>query len=389
MDRPPIDSELFRNVLATSFEQPLCFSGEVNKLITRNRSVSSSRRRYLKDLLFRSIRWRRRLWGDILPTVISLDSLESKLSEAESLKENPPLSRWNTLSLDTLSREMSYPTWLVELCVHQYGLSEAVKLLLSLNDEAPTTLRVNTLKTTREKLIEAFEKKSIEFEIGRNSPWAIHLKQRVNIRSLKAFKEGCFEMQDEGSQISVLETGAEKGMTVVDACAGAGGKSLALAAMMENQGRIFALDSDSRPLEELAKRGKRAGCTILEPQWVAKDETEPLSGWENRVDVVVVDAPCSSLGTLRRRPWLKWHYTKSMVATFPKQQLALLKKFSRLVREGGCLHYITCTIHPLENQEVIATFSRDDPRFKETGNTRLLRPDAEGTDGFFVATLRR
>lgn len=381
--------ETLREIIGRSFDMPGTFPGMVDDRVTRNRSLHSQERRELTALLHDSIRWRRRIFGDIAPSSVDASRLLATLLEAKALHEKPPLSKWVALSMDSLAKELSYPTWLIQRWVDQLGFESTVSLALSLNEEAPTTFRVNTLKTDRASLLAKLRQEDLFVTEGKWTPLSLHLEGRKNVRSYKAFKQGHFEIQDEGSQITVLTSGAKPGDLVIDACAGAGGKSLALAAQMQNQGSIVATDADARPLERLKERVKRSGATIVETAWVAPDDSAPLSAFREKADLVFVDAPCSSLGTLRRKPWMRWVSSMEGVDRYPKKQRTLLERYSQWVKKGGLLSYVTCTIHKKENEEVVEAFLKEKREFQLRGEPRLLRPDVEGCDGFFFATFQR
>jgi 16S rRNA (cytosine967-C5)-methyltransferase len=308
---------------------------------------------------------------------------------------------------DRLSLECSLPRWIIDRFVAQLGLEEARTLGRKLNERAPLTVRANALKGDREGLRKALGQENVEAEPTRFSPWGLVLDGRENAFSLRAFKEGGFEIQDEGSQLIALACGARPGNTVVDACAGAGGKSLALAAEMHNKGSLHVLDSDADRLEEAKRRARRAGVHNLRARAIApgpeaQAQLEDLAG---KADVVLVDAPCSGLGTLRRKPDARWRLGPDDPARFAALQRELVKRFAALVRPGGRLVYATCSIGPTENDEV-AEFAvkeaglRPAPiapllgveRAQSLGaaEARLtLLPHRHGTDGFFMATFER
>ncbi|MFH1018298.1 MAG: RsmB/NOP family class I SAM-dependent RNA methyltransferase [Pseudomonadota bacterium] len=382
-------TDLLQKVLSISFDNPAAFDRAVDDEVTRNRRLMSKERRELTDLLFDCVRWRRRIWGEIFPSNLDPESLHKKLEDARSLRATPPMARWSTLSVDALARELSFPTWILERWVAEFGFTSAVPLALSLNEPAPLTIRANELKTDRATLKKALAAEDVPSAEGKHSPWALHLKDRVNIRSLKAFKLGWFEAQDEASQLAVIGSGAKAGDTVVDVGAGTGGKTLAFAALMANQGGIVAVDSDSRKEEEFKARCKRNGVKIARFRWVAQDDPNPLAELKEQADVVLVDAPCSSLGTLRRRPALKWETGPASIPKLAARQIALLKRSASLVKPNGRLVYVTCTINKEENSAIVERFLQDEPGFAAPSAPKTLRPDAEGTDGFFVATLVR
>jgi 16S rRNA (cytosine967-C5)-methyltransferase len=309
--------------------------------------------------------------------------------------------------LDRLSLEASLPRWIAERFVAQLGLEEARVLGRALNDRAPLTVRANALKGDREALRAALAQENVRADPTRHSPWGLVLDGRANAFALGAFRAGGFEIQDEGSQLIALACAARPGFTVVDACAGAGGKSLALAAEMRNKGSLHALDSDGERLEEARRRARRAGVHNLRDRAIAagheaEGQLQDLAG---KADVVLVDAPCSGLGTLRRKPDARWRLTPEDPARFAALQRELVRRFAALVRPGGRLVYATCSIGPTENDDV-ADFAvaevglRPAPIAPLLGEERAralgaaearltLLPHRHGTDGFFVATFEK
>ena len=230
---------------------------------------------------------------------------------------------------------------------------------------------------------------------------------RLGPDALAAFRDGWFEIQDEGSQLIALACGARPGQTVIDACAGAGGKSLALAAEMHNKGSLHVLDPDAERLEEARRRARRAGVHNLRARSIAAgpEAEAQLQDLAGKADVVLVDAPCSGLGTLRRKPDARWRLVPEDPARFAALQRELVRRFAALVRPGGRLVYATCSIGPTENDEVADFAAREaglvpapiapllgEERARVLGaaEARLtLLPHRHGTDGFFMATFER
>ena len=310
--------------------------------------------------------------------------------------------------IDALAAETSLPRWLAALWAEQLGADETRALAAALNQRAPLTVRANLLKVTRDELSAALEAEGARVAPTRWSPHALTFTGRTNVFALKAFKAGLFEVQDEGSQLIAEACGARPGQLVVDACAGAGGKALALAAEMRNRGRIVACDRDGRRLDELRQRARRDGVH----NWEARTVPEAPSGetrlddLRGKADVVLVDAPCSGLGALRRNPDARWRLTPEEVDSFPPRQSAIVARYSALVRPGGRLVYATCSINRGENEDVRAAFAAAHPDFASVPAAELLGagraaalgagehdlqllPHRHGTDGFYVAALRR
>jgi 16S rRNA (cytosine967-C5)-methyltransferase len=329
--------------------------------------------------------------------------------------------------LDRDAVRLSYPTWLIERLVadgpveqsptplpggpgrgdrreDRGQVEEALALAEAMNHRAPLAIRANTVKITREALAERLASEGITARPTRWAPAGLVLESRVNVFGLAAFSEGLFEVMDEGSQLVAELVAPPPQGRVVDACAGAGGKTLALAAMMGNRGRLLALDTNGKKLEELRRRARRAGLSTVAARPVEGAALPPearLAAW----DRVLVDAPCSGLGTLRRNPEARWRLQPQTVDRFPAQQLALLVTYASLVAEGGRLIYATCSVLRSENDAVVERFCAERPEFvpmavKEIwgteravplggGSVLRLSPERHDTDGFFAAVLRR
>ncbi|USI73161.1 RsmB/NOP family class I SAM-dependent RNA methyltransferase [Sphingomonas morindae] len=265
---------------------------------------------------------------------------------------------------------------------------------LGLTGRAPLDLRVNRLKIRREAL---------DLPDAVPTPFApdgLRLPQGAAVERLEAYAQGLFEVQDEGSQLVARACGAQPGQAVVDLCAGAGGKTLALAADMADRGRLLACDADRARLARLAPRAARAGVTIAEPRLLdAGREADALADWREAADLVVIDAPCSGTGTWRRNPEARWRLTPDRLARLQTVQARLLRVGAALVRPGGALAYITCSLLDEEGVAPIAAFLEEAPHWRVDGPAlpagaahgpgwRLTPADA-GTDGFFIARLRR
>jgi 16S rRNA (cytosine967-C5)-methyltransferase len=298
----------------------------------------------------------------------------------------------------------SFPSWLLERFVRDAGEAEAMALADAMNRRAPLAIRVNTLAISRDALAARLAHEGIVTHPTPLSPYGLILETRVNVFGLPAFTAGLFEVMDEGSQLVGEAVAPPPGGKVVDACAGAGGKTLALAALLGGQGRILALDPNGKKLEELRRRARRAGLSNVAAREL-KGPSLPAEARPGAWERVLVDAPCSGLGTLRRNPEARWRLQPAAVDAFPAQQLALLVTYAPLVAVGGRLVYGTCTVLRSENEEVVERFLAERPDFtlmplkeiwgKERatplggGSVLRLAPDRHDTDGFFAAVLRR
>jgi 16S rRNA (cytosine967-C5)-methyltransferase len=306
--------------------------------------------------------------------------------------------------LDRQALGVSFPTWMFERMVSDWGEEEALAMAAAMNERAPLVVRGNGVKSSREELIARLKEEGVVASPTDLSPMGLLFETRVNAFGLSTFREGFFEVMDEGSQLVAEAVAPPPRGRVVDACAGAGGKTLALAALLDGQGRILALDNNGKKLEELRRRARRAGLSNVAAREVRGSEWPSearLGGW----DRVLVDAPCSGMGTLRRNPEARWRLTAKTVDSFPAQQLSLMVTYAPLVAPGGRLIYATCTIMRRENEGVVERFLAERPDFvlmplkdiwgKERagrvgdGNYLKVLPHRHGTDGFFAAVLRR
>jgi 16S rRNA (cytosine967-C5)-methyltransferase len=303
-------------------------------------------------------------------------------------------------ALDALAAETSLPRWLARLWSDQLGAEETRELAKALNQRAPLTVRTNLLKNTRDELLATLRAEGSRVEPTRLSPWGVIFTGRTNVFALRAFKAGLFEVQDEGSQLIALACGARPGQVVVDACAGAGGKTLALASEMHNKGRLVACDRDGRRLDELRPRARRNGVHNWEARAVPESSDARIADLAGQADVVLVDAPCSGLGALRRNPDARWRLDESEVDSFPPRQKQILDRYARLVKPEGRLVYATCSINRRENQDVRAAFLDAHPEFEPAqalpdslglGNAadQQLLPHRHGTDGFYIAVMHK
>lgn len=299
----------------------------------------------------------------------------------------------------------SLPDFLADRFLKEFG-DEAEVAAEAMNERAPLFGRVNLLKGTREELIRRLTEENVDARPGKLSPLAVELETRQNAFSLKAFQEGYFELQDEGSQLlgQLVDPPPTK---VVDACAGAGGKTLQLAADMKNRGELFAFDIEERRMEDLKRRARRAGVHNVRVRVIpAGDEAkEAIADLTGKADRVLVDAPCSGTGTFRRKPDGRYRLTEELLQEHVARQKTLLARFATLVKPGGRLIYGTCSVLREENEGVIEDFLGKHPEFsvmpaseelgeelgaKVTRNGFLrLFPHKHGTDGFFGAILVR
>jgi 16S rRNA (cytosine967-C5)-methyltransferase len=332
------------------------------------------------------------------------------------LGELPPAER-----VTALGEALSYPDWLVAALLEDFrdaadsGLPQVLALLQTQNQRAPLTVRANLLKCTRAELQARLRAEGVTATESELAPLALQLRTRVNVYALPSFADGWFELQDEGSQLIAELCAPPPGGTILDACAGAGGKTLALGALLQNKGRIVALDIDRRRLSELQKRARRAGLSCVQALCVSADGQRPAHSdaqaglppgvLPRGAHRVLCDVPCSGLGVLRRHPEARWHLGPRALEEINVQQRQILAACARQVQPHGRLIYATCTVLRRENDEVVDDFLRAHPEFVEVpvkellGSARAQRlgdgqrlrllPTPDGPDGFFAAVLRR
>lgn len=295
------------------------------------------------------------------------------------------------------------PDWLYDKLEAQFGAAETEKLAHALNQPAPLDLRVNTLKTNRDAVLARFAEEGIGAAAGPLSPTAIRLREKPALAKHALFLEGAFEVQDEGSQLLGYLLEPRRGEMVVDFCAGAGGKTLLLGALMKNTGRLYAFDVSDKRLLNLKPRLARSGLSNVHPARIEHERDQKIKRLSGKADRVLVDAPCSGLGTLRRNPDLKWRQSEESVAELTVKQAAILDSAARLVRPGGRLVYATCSLLTAENDAIVADFLAKHPEFTLTpastvlakhgiefaGDLLRLLPSQHNTDGFFAAVLDR
>jgi 16S rRNA (cytosine967-C5)-methyltransferase len=279
-------------------------------------------------------------------------------------------------------------------------------LVDSLQHTAGLDVRVNTLQAKRADVQAELEKNGIAVMPTPFSPWGLRMNAKPNLSKLTLFEKGVIEVQDEGSQLLALLLDAKRGEMVADFCAGAGGKTLALGAAMRNTGRLYAFDTSAHRLEAMKPRLARSGLSNIHPVAIAHERDDRIKRLRGKMDRVLVDAPCTGLGTLRRNPDLKWRQTPEAVAELSVKQAAILASAARLLKPGGRLVYATCSLLTAENEEIAQAFSAAHPNFKPllvkdlltdfevsqpedlcTPDGLYLRlwPHRHGTDGFFAA----
>ena len=387
----------------------------LNEILNENKYAD----KVLQGTLKRDKRWGARDRAFIAETVYDIvrwKRLYAEIAEVKAPYDRPNLFRlftvWATLKgiaipdwkqfektptrrikgkFDELSKIRKYresiPDWMDELGQKELG-KRWDQELAALNLEAEVILRVNTLKTTREKLQVQLFDIDIETDTIKGYPDALQLKERTNVFQTEAFKQGLFEVQDASSQLVAQLLDVQPGMRVVDACAGAGGKTLHLASLMENKGQIIALDLYANKLNELKRRAKRNGAHNIETRII--DTTKVVKKLYDKADRVLIDAPCSGLGVLRRNPDAKWKLQPEFLENIRQTQADILDTYSKMVKPGGKLVYATCSILPSENDKQIKDFlKRDSGKDFTFATEKHVWPSESGFDGFYMALLEK
>jgi len=304
----------------------------------------------------------------------------------------------------TAAEQADLPDWLVERLLSRMTPQALQAMARALNTPAPLDLRVNSLKAERGAVAARLAADGIVAEPCAFAPLGLRLKGKPALQKHPAFLDGSFEVQDEGSQLLGYLLAPRRGEMVVDFCAGAGGKTLALGAMMRSTGRLYALDVSDKRLAKLKPRAARAGLSNVHPIRIAGENDIRVKRLAGKADRVLVDAPCSGLGTLRRNPDLKWRQSPQSVAELSLKQAAILAAAAKLVRPGGRLVYATCSILAEENEAIVDAFLAAHPGFRrlsarellsaqgiavDCGEDMCLAPQLHGTDGFYAAVLER
>jgi len=303
-----------------------------------------------------------------------------------------------------LSAEADLPPWVIERLLPDYGEDFVRSLGRALQEPAPLDLRVNTLCASREEVLAKLRSNDIISEPTPMSPLGLRLRDKPALNRNPLFAAGKFEVQDEGSQLLGYLLAPRRGELVVDFCAGAGGKTLMLGAMMNSQGRLYAFDVSEKRLANLKPRLKRSGLSNVHPLVIAHENDAKVKRLAGKIDRVLVDAPCSGLGTLRRNPDLKFRQSPQSVAELTVKQEAILASAARLVKPGGRLVYATCSLLVEENRMIVEQFLAAHPQFAALDCGELLQrqgiavgdmpqlqlwPQIHHTDGFFAAAFER
>jgi 16S rRNA (cytosine967-C5)-methyltransferase len=408
-------AELLREVL--KFDRPA--DAVLSAYFRQHHALGARERHALAETVYAVLR--RRLWFQHLAqggrgalerrlVLVGWQGERRTLEAATDEAERRWLADAAAVDASTLPAKLRHnlPDWLAGALHRQLDDAQFDLLAAALLRPAPLDLRVNTLKAKREEVQEALRSAAIDAVATPYSPWGLRIEGRPAINVLAAFRDGLFEVQDEGSQLIAALLDARRGEMVVDFCAGAGGKTLALGAAMRNTGRLYALDTSGHRLHALKPRLARSGLSNVHTVQIAHERDERIKRLAGKIDRVLVDAPCSGLGTLRRNPDLKWRQSPATVAQLRQQQQVILTGAATLVKPGGRLVYATCSLLELENEDVARTFGQDHPQFEllaveqalaqariaeaqelAQGAWFRLWPHRHRTDGFFAAVWQR
>lgn len=374
----------------------------VQKALKRDKRWGSRDRAFIAETTYDIVRWKR-LYAEIaeVKAPFSRENLFRMFAVWATLR-GIELPDWKQIEptptrrikgkFDELSKIRKYresiPDWLDEMGVKELGEEVWEKEIHALNEQAPVVLRVNTLKTTKKELKELLSSEGLETKVLPAYPDALELKERANVFQTKVFKNGFFEVQDASSQLVAEFLEVKPGMRVVDTCAGAGGKTLHLAALMENKGQLIATDIYDNKLKELKRRAKRAGTHNIEPRHIENNKI--IKKLYDSADRVLIDAPCSGLGVLSRNPDAKWKLQPEFIETLKTTQQQILTQYSKMVKSGGKMVYATCSVLPSENEEQVQKFltSEEGKPFKLEKEKKILSSET-GYDGFYMALLKR
>lgn len=394
----------------------------IERLFKNNRKLGARDRRFVAETVYGIVRW----WRLLTSAVGANDPLATpdeptiwRVLGSWLIKNGQELPSWREfadLDPEQLARAFerlnqnpavreSVPDWLYQLGLEELGTARWQACLVGLNEQAPVVLRTNRLKTTVDELQVELEREAIATELLPGLPDGLLLKERKNVFTSESFRLGHFEVQDGASQFVAPLLRVEPGQRVIDGCAGAGGKTLHLAALMRNKGKIIALDVHQGKLDELRKRSSRGGCDIIETRLI--DSNKTVKRMAKTADRVLLDVPCSGLGVLRRNPDSKWKLEPSDIPRLRALQAEILESYSEMLKPGGRLVYATCSILPSENlRQVEAFLSRHAtdwrlceahqfwpgihrPAESPESPTNARVEDHYGFDGFFAAALER
>ena len=386
------------DALEETFFQDKKYADKVlERLLKAHKKWGSADRQVVSEIFYDIVRWKKRLeyymgegtkpsniYNLILAYLLWKKVKYKKFDEFDGIKTGGILSKLDKKTFPTKAIEHSVPDWLAGLFEKELE-SKWEKEMSALNEQAPVILRANSLKISAENLVEILKEEGVNSFVLRGYPDAVQLEEKKNVFLTSAFKEGFFEVQDASSQKIAELLDVKEGMRVVDACAGAGGKTLHIAALMKNKGQIIALDIYEWKLAELKRRAKRAGAFNIETRFI--EDNKVIKRLHNTADRLLIDAPCSGLGVLKRNPDSKWKIDEDFINRIKTEQENILQNYSKILKKGGKMVYATCSILPSENGEQVRKFLAENTEFALVEEENIMPSD--GYDGFYMALIER
>lgn len=387
------------DALEETFFQDKKYADKVlERLLKAHKKWGSADRQVVSEIFYDIVRWKKRLeyymgegikpsniYNLILAYLLWKKVKYKKFDEFDGIKTGGILSKLDKKTFPTKAIEHSVPDWLAGLFEKELG-AKWEKEMSALNEQAPVILRANSLKISAENLVEILKEEGVNSFVLRGYPDAAQLEEKKNVFLTSAFKEGFFEVQDASSQKIAELLDVKEGMRVVDACAGAGGKTLHIAALMKNKGQIIALDIYEWKLAELKRRAKRAGAFNIETRFI--EDNKVIKRLHNTADRLLIDAPCSGLGVLKRNPDSKWKIDEDFINRIKTEQENILQNYSKILKKGGKMVYATCSILPSENGEQVRKFLSENTEFALVKEENIM-PSDDGYDGFYMALIER
>ncbi len=381
----------------TFFEDKKYADKVIERLLKANKKWGSQDRAVVSEIFYNIIRWRKRLeyyisegakpnniYRLILAYLLWSNTEYKRFDEFSGLKIADILTKIKKETFPTKAIEHSVPEWRVEILEQELG-SVWEREVIALNEKASTILRANTLKISQKSLVYELDCENISAFTINGYPDAVQLEEKKNVFLTSAFKDGFFEVQDASSQKIGRFLEVAEGQRVVDACAGAGGKTLHLSALMKNKGQIIALDIFEWKLAELKRRAKRAGAHNIETRLISDNKV--IKRLHEKADRLLIDAPCSGLGVLKRNPDSKWKIDTEFIDRIKVEQQKILQDYSKMLKKGGKMIYATCSILPSENNLQVEKFLSNNPDFRLIKDEKIM--PSQGYDGFYMALIER
>jgi 16S rRNA (cytosine967-C5)-methyltransferase len=404
----------------TALAEMLAFSGPADEALSRffraHRALGRRERAFIAEAVYAALRRKRSLEAAagsaepralLIAALLRVQGLSGRaLEEALKPEEHALVARIKATKAEALPPAVraDLPDWLWQRLAAEHGDAEAMRIAHGMLNAAPLDLRVNLARTGRDTVLETLHNDGLEGAATPYSPAGVRIAGRPAINRHPLFTGGLVEVQDEGSQVLAWLLAPRRGEMVADYCAGAGGKTLALAMLMRGTGRLYAMDISAKRLAALAPRAARAGVTNIHPLALSGEHDPRAKRLAGKIDRVLVDAPCTGFGTLRRNPDLKWRHRQQVVDELSQKQKRILDAAARLVKPGGRLVYATCSILREENESITDAFLAGHAEFKalscdeilaaqrsplQAGERLRLWPHLHGTDGFFAAAFER